>query len=137
MTFIQNSVFQLARQGFNLLSQFGPGFTPPVDNVYTKDAASEGVTNTVAKGISNLIGVLTVVGGLFFIVNFFLGALGWITAGEDTGKVEKARTRITHAAIGLVLVVAAYGIVGLVGNVIGLDILDIGGTLTKLNPKAN
>jgi hypothetical protein len=129
MTFIQ-----LARQSFNLLGQFGNGFIPPVDNVYTKDAAGEGVVNVVAKGISNLIGVLTVVGGLFFIINFFMGALGWITAGEDTGKVEKARTRITHAAIGLVLVVAAYGIVGLVGNVIGLDILNIGDALKALNP---
>lgn len=74
--------------------------------------------------ISTLIGTLTIVGGLAFVVFFFLGALKWITAGGDKAKVQEAQTQMTNGAIGLIAITAAYFIVGIIGGVLGLDILN-------------
>lgn len=59
-----------------------------------------------------------------FILTFFFllqGAFGWISSGGDEGKVEAARNRITHAIIGLVLLVSVWVIFNFVGDFIGLD----------------
>lgn len=61
-----------------------------------------------------------------------MGAIGWLTAGGDKQQVSTARDRITTAAIGLVLVIAAYAITGVVGSLFGLDILDLKGTIGKI-----
>ncbi len=84
------------------------------------------------KIISLGISVLTIVGGLFFLMYFFLGALKWVTAGGDGGKVGKARDEMIQGVIGMIVVVAAYGIVGLIGTVVGLNILQPATQIIKL-----
>jgi len=74
--------------------------------------------------ISDLIATITVFGGLAFLVYFFLGALKWITAGGDKGKVAEAQASMTQGAVGLIALVASYFIIGIVGAVLGLDILN-------------
>ena len=64
------------------------------------------------------------VAGLAFLLYFLMGALGWLTAGGDKQKLDNSRDRITTALIGLVLVIAAYAITGVVGSIFGLDILN-------------
>ncbi|PIY80948.1 MAG: hypothetical protein COY80_00050 [Candidatus Pacebacteria bacterium CG_4_10_14_0_8_um_filter_42_14] len=116
------------------LAQFG-SFKAPVDNVYTKDAATSTNAFTILeKFFSNLLGILTVLGSIFFIVNFILGAFSWITAGGESGKIETARNRMMQSAIGLVIIVAAYGIVGIIGTIVGIDILNPAKMLIELVP---
>jgi hypothetical protein len=74
--------------------------------------------------ISTLIGAITAVAGIAFILYFVLGAFGWITAGGDKTKVESAQKQITNALMGLVIVVVAYFIISIVGSLLGLDILN-------------
>lgn len=126
---------KLFSNSIKLVEQFGDqGFTPPTE-AYTEGAnTNEGLISVLVNGLSNLIGILTIVAGLFFILNFFLGALGWVTAGDDTGKVDKAKTRLTNSAIGLIIVVASYGIIGLLSTLIGIDLINLGDTLELLNP---
>lgn len=78
------------------------------------------------KGISVIIGVLTVSAGLWFIFQFFLGALGWLSAGGDKTAIENARKKITNAVIGLVIVIAAIFLIDLIGTILGLNILSPG-----------
>jgi len=73
--------------------------------------------------ISAIITTLTVIGGIAFVIYFFVGALKWITAGGDKGKVAEAQSGMTQGAIGLIAIVSSYFIVGIVGAVLGLDIL--------------
>lgn len=73
---------------------------------------------------SQSIGFLTVAAGLAFLIYFMLGGLQWITAGGDKGKVDAAKTQMTNGAIGMIIIVAAYGIVWIVGQVLGFDILN-------------
>lgn len=74
--------------------------------------------------ISAIITTLTVVGGLAFVIFFTLGGLKWLTAGGDKAKVSEAQTQMTQGVIGLVAMVAGLFVVGIVGGVLGIDILN-------------
>lgn len=74
--------------------------------------------------ISTLVGALTAIAGIAFLIYFLLGALNWITAGGDPTKVEKAQKTMTSAIIGLIAVIVAYFIVSIVGTILDIDILN-------------
>lgn len=48
------------------------------------------------------------IGSLAVIAYFLLGAFSWITSGGDKTKVETARNQMTHAIIGLLLLVSSF-----------------------------
>jgi len=52
------------------------------------------------------------VGAILLIVYYLWGGFEWITAGGDSGKLEKARTRILHATIGMLILAASFIIIG-------------------------
>ncbi|MBU0661255.1 hypothetical protein KKG22_03695 [Patescibacteria group bacterium] len=56
---------------------------------------------------------LTLVGLVFFGLMFYAG-FRWITARGDEGKAEKARETIIAATIGMLVIIASYGVVDLV-----------------------
>lgn len=78
--------------------------------------------------LSKIIGFLTLLGGLIFIVMFLIGIFQWISGGDDSAKIQKARDLMVQGVIGLIVMVAGYAIIGLIGSVVGFDIL---------NPAAN
>jgi len=81
---------------------------------------------------SQVIGFLTIVAGLAFLIYFIIGAINWITAGGDAKKVDTAKSYMTNGAIGMVVIVAAYSIIWIIGQVLGLNILDPGDTFSKI-----
>lgn len=68
---------------------------------------------------------LIVLGGLATLLFLLWGALDWILAGGDEGKVTKARQKMTGAIIGLAILASSVVIVQLAGDLIGLDLLKI------------
>jgi len=74
--------------------------------------------------ISTLVGALTAIAGLGFLIYFMIGGITWITAGDDQAKHQKAKKQLTDAAIGLIVVAVAYAIAGVIGVVLGIDILN-------------
>jgi|CXWL01.1.fsa_nt_gi hypothetical protein len=74
--------------------------------------------------ISTMINVITVVAGLAFLLYFAIGGLKWITSSGEKSKAEEAKTELTQAAIGLIVVAVSYFIAGIVGGVVGIDILN-------------
>ncbi len=88
------------------------------------DITSANIRENLGKFISNLITTITVIGGLAFVIYFILGSIKWITAGGDKGKMQEAQTQMTQAAIGLIAMTAAYSIIGIVGGVLGINILN-------------
>jgi hypothetical protein len=86
------------------------------------------------KLASTIFGFLTIIAGLSFILYFITGALNWITSNGDEGKVDKAKSQMTAAAIGLIIVIASYSIIGIIGNVLGLNILDPAATIKRMTP---
>lgn len=87
----------------------------------------QNITNPTEQGssfISTIITTITIAGSLSFVIFFTIGALKWITAGGDKGKVSEAQAQMTQGAIGLIALVASYFIIGIVGAVLGIDILN-------------
>lgn len=84
--------------------------------------------------LSNIIGVLTIIAGLWFIFMLFSGAISWLGAGNDKQAVQSAQKKITNAAIGLLIVVLAYTLIGIIGTFLGLPILSPALFLFNLYP---
>lgn len=107
----------------SFLAQFGT-FEPPVKNNWNDDLlTTTGTLDTLDLVISSILGLATVVGGLLFVFTFIQGAIGWIGAGGDAGKITKARDQMLQGVIGLIILVASYAIIGLVGSIVGITIL--------------
>jgi len=75
--------------------------------------------------ISSAVGTLLVVASLLAFIFLILGGIQWITSGGDKAAMEAARNKITHAIVGLVIVGAAWAIMTLVGNYLGLSITNL------------
>lgn len=121
-----------------LKAQFGSGFEPPVAGNDFLEGSNENAAllENVEQILSAVIGFITVIAGLFFLFNFIIAAFNMITTGGDQGKLEKARDRMIHGVLGLIIVVATYAIVGLIGAIVGLDILNPAAQLLELAPGA-
>lgn len=115
-----NRTFQLlAASPVDLGTISGIGPLNP-NNVSDKDSVRDQFNNA----ISTFISVLTVVAGLVFLFQLFLGAFVWLTAGGDANKVTNAQKQISNAVIGLVVSVAAYMLTALVAGLLGLEIFN-------------
>ena len=94
--------------------------------------SKEVIANLFDNTISAIIGILTVSASLWFIFQFLIGAFSWLTAGSDKSQLENAQKRITNAVIGLVIVVAAIFIIEIIGNLLGLKVLQPGSFILSL-----
>lgn len=101
------------------------------------DTSGEGVTGQFTEQLSNIIGFLTLLGGLFFLIYFIIAGFEWLRAGGDQSAADKARTRMTNAAVGLLIMILAMALVGIIGGVFGLDILNPGKIFLDLIPGGN
>jgi hypothetical protein len=86
----------------------------------------------VGKLISAGVGVLLILAALLAFFYLILGGISWITSGGDKAAMETARNKITHAIVGLIIVGAAWAVMILIQNFLGIQI--IGGTLTFPSP---
>lgn len=85
----------------------GPAWSNPV----------EGLTTIIIWGIRMvlLVGIITV------LVFLLWGAYDWITGGGDQEKLDKARSKLTNAVLGIVLMIVALGVFFTVsGDVLGI-----------------
>lgn len=76
----------------------------------------------IGKLISNIVGLIFIFSFLLAFLYLLTGSVAWITSGGDKAKLENARNKITHALLGLIIVAAAYAIVKLAAQFLGLDI---------------
>lgn len=77
--------------------------------------------------LPKLINIGYLIGVLVFVFIFIIGAFQWITAGGDKGKLAEARGRITHALVGLLVLLLIFVITKLVNYLLGLNIGALGG----------
>jgi hypothetical protein len=62
--------------------------------------------------------------GMAFVIYFIVGGFKWITSSGDKSKAEEAKTELTQAAIGLIVVAVSIFIAGIVGGVVGINLLN-------------
>lgn len=81
-------------------------------------------TVTVPNIISSSITLVLIVAAIVFFFMLVLGGIRWITSGGDKGQTEAARSQITAALVGLVIVFAAWAIIQLIGSLFGITIFN-------------
>lgn len=105
------------------------------DKITGPDSIPQGAAG-IENVINVVIGFLTVVGGILFLIWLIVGTYTWITAEGKPDKLEKARNHITQAITGLIILVGAYAITALISTVLGLSFLDFAKTINNLTTNA-
>lgn len=112
--------------GLGILRGLGPLGFEGLENI-TKEDAFQLLSNT----LSVIVGVLTVIAGIWFLFQIITAGYQWLSSGGDKASVAAARDKLTYSLIGLVIVVMAFAIVSLVGTLFGIDFLNPASVLEK------
>ncbi len=75
--------------------------------------------------VAAAIKLILVVAALVFFFILVIGGIRWIASGGDKANTEAARSQITAALVGLVIVFAAWAIVQLVNTFFGINIFEL------------
>jgi hypothetical protein len=108
-----------------------------IEKVFAQSSLNIQQPNTIkitdiGQLISALVGTTLIIAALLAFLYLILGGIKWITSGGDKAGMEEARNKITHAIVGLIIVGAAWAIMTLVQNFLGVQI--IGGTINFPKP---
>lgn len=68
--------------------------------------------------ISNMIKLASIVAGVWVMFNFITAGFTYITAGDDSGAISKIGAKLSLSVSGLLLIVAAYTIAGIIGLIV-------------------
>lgn len=115
----------------NLGTLNGIGFLGGFDS-----AAASNPFAKFARIISVAVGFLTVAASLWFIMQIFAGAFQWLTSGGEKQSLQNAQKRLTHAVIGLLMVILSFALISIIGMIFGIDILGIETLLKTLSPQS-
>lgn len=95
-------------------SAFAQITNPAVPGDLGSDPAAAADGSTFARYFVHLWNAILVVGGITTVIFFIQGAIEWISAGGDSGKLQEARNRMLNAAIGMFILVSMYTIINFV-----------------------
>jgi cytochrome bd-type quinol oxidase subunit 2 len=85
-----------------------------------KDMAGSDYVALIVKNLLTLFLIVTGVVALFMLV---IGGIRWILSAGDKAQLEGARSQVTQALIGLVIVFSAFAIIKLIGSFFGIELL--------------
>lgn len=71
--------------------------------------------------LGNIIALLLIVGVIVAFIFIIIGAIQWMTAGNDKAKMESARGKVVSAVVGLVILFAVFAIMKLIGAFFGIE----------------
>ncbi|MBI3380212.1 hypothetical protein HY029_05655 [Candidatus Gottesmanbacteria bacterium] len=126
-TLLTSNGIAVAATGIGCGSGFGP-----IAELLCGNSDNTKVGISLNKIISTVVGVMTAAAAIYFIFQFIQGGFGWITSGGDKNNLQQSRDRIINATIGLIIVVSAWAVIGVIGKILGLDILNPGSLLLNL-----
>lgn len=110
-------------EGFGLIAEF----------LCTEEGSKEeAVAQKLNDVVSSMIGFLTIIAALWFGFQIIMAGFAWISAGGDKTKTEEAQKKITNSLIGIIVVVSAWILLGIIGKIMGLEILNPGEALLNL-----
>lgn len=92
-----------------VISLIGP-VTPPYEG-YSGEAAG------LIVFLSNIIKLITAVGGLLLFLNLVFAGLKYIMSGSDPKTIQEAGSSITNSIIGLVIIAASFIIISIISLV--------------------
>ena len=93
-----------------------------VKPVYAQEPAK---ISAVVGVIENIIKLLAPIAAIAFLVMLIVGGFQFVTSGGDPKAAAGARNTLTYAVIGIILVVASWLILVLIGNITGADVTTV------------
>jgi len=83
--------------------------------------------------IPNLITLALIIGVVVFLFIILIGAIQWISSGGDKNALEGAKSKITNAFVGIVILFAIFAILKIIESFFGITILtlDIGSLVIR------
>ena len=72
--------------------------------------------------LSNVIRAIVALSGVALFVMLLVGGFNFLFSGGDQKKLDSARATITHAVMGLVIIVSAYLLLRTVSIFTGVDV---------------
>ncbi len=87
---------------------------PPIFAVGSKYAFEGG---GVAFFISNIVRLLTIIAGIWMLLNFVLAGLQFISAQGNDEQVKNAWNKIFNSMIGMVIIIVAYTLTALLSYI--------------------
>ena len=89
-------------------------------------AAPADAANRATSLISTIIGLLSIIGILFFAFQLILGAIKIIGANGDKNKVSEGQNQLTQGVIGVVIIIAAVFVASSISSLLGIsNIMDL------------
>ena len=79
--------------------------------------------------IGNVIKAALGLAGIVLFVLLLVGGFKFITSGGDPKALESAKSTLTHAVIGLVIILVSYLVLVLIKELTGVDITNFSVTL--------
>jgi hypothetical protein len=117
----------------NLIAQVSNPIGSPLNGIGSIGNPGPNPVNILAKVLSTTIGLLTIIGVIYFIFILISGAISMINAGGDKGDLENARKKITTGLIGVIVLIAAIFIMDLIAALLGIpQILDLQQMLNRI-----
>ena len=78
-------------------------------------------STVLEKIVSNVIGILTIVGILYFAFQIIMAGYAMLSSEGDAKKFEQSRDRLIEACLGLFVVVIAIIIASLFATLLGIS----------------
>jgi len=96
--------------------------TPTLFNPAPNIPVNSKITDLFGKQTGGfwLLNLIFIIIGLIFFANLVMAGISYMTSAGDSKKVSAANTRIINGLIGLIMAVAAFIIVRLLSQVLGL-----------------
>ena len=123
----------LAKEDLGPIGGKGEGFGPWAVKILGGDQPE----NILASIMSKVIGAMTIGAGIWFLFQAIIAGYNYMSAGGDKARIEAAGKKLTNSLIGIALVIAAYGLLALIGSFMGIEFLNLGklfGNITEPTP---
>ena len=119
LTLINFSLFLLIYCFINIQS---PKISAQINNPAINNAIGEYEKVKDGKAFTNQVMVfwngIIILGGLALLLNIIIASIQWITAGGDSGKIEKSRDVVIQSIIGMVILTSAFVIIKFLNNLL-------------------
>jgi len=79
----------------------------------------------IVKIIENIVSALAPVAGIAFFIMMLWGGFQFVTSGGDPKAAGQARSTLTYAIIGIILVVAAWLIIKAIEEFTGVPVTTV------------
>ena len=95
---------------------------PVIKGPYGNNAAAAKDGSLFLTIVSAVLSFIMIIAALLVLLNLVEGGIAWISSAGDSGKLQKARDRMLHAVIGIIILAASLAIWRVVRDFLGISL---------------